>query len=254
MAPSASTEDRGQSELVGFVLIFSVVVMTIALVGMTGFIGLNSAQDFQRTINAEQGFTTLADDIERVAGGEAPSRSTEVRIADGRLAMEDSRTKFILDEDVGFQTYTLEYDSESGTTIDYRHGALIRSDDGESVMIREPGFVLTDEEIIIPMVDLDQSGAATVGGTTSVDIRSHDGGTEVIAISEPEFESITIEIDTAHPDVWAAYFEQFEVDGPVNTVDIVDHPDEDHDQVDVEIDTDGTPVSITRHTVDIEFR
>jgi hypothetical protein len=243
--------DRGQSELVGFVLIFGVVVLTIALIGLTGFTGLDSAQDFQRTTNAEQAFTALADNVEDVARGRAPSRRTEVRIADASLSLEPSETNITVEYSNGtssnatVRTAPIVYDSGSGTTITYRSGAIIREDEGNAVLLREPNVVLTNESVILPSISTSQPSGGKVGGTTAVDIRTQTGGVDLLVTNE-SVDEISLNITTPRAEAWERYFDQF--DDSLVTV------QRNENSVEVTIDTRNVDrVYVTVHRVDVSF-
>lgn len=202
--------DRGQSELLGYLMIFSVVVLTISLVGTTGFVGLNNAQDFQRTTNAEHGFTALASNVDDVVRRGAPSRETEIGLADASLSL-DQRTTITVTIDNGthenttVETHSIVYDSGSGTTITYSSGALFRQDGENSVMFRQPNFVLTNETAILPIVDTSPTGDGTVGGTTGVAVETRSAGTDVLV--DDDVENVTIEVTSPHAEAWYRYLD-----------------------------------------------
>lgn len=248
-------DDRGQSELLGFLLIFTVVVLTIALVSATGFVGFNSAQDYQRTANAEGAFTVLANNVDDVVRAGAPSRTTEIRIADASLSLEEETTNISvtvdgepLDLDGAAATGSIVYDSGTDTTITYRSGALIRQDDESSLLFREPDFVVTEEELILPVIRTSSETPSTIGGTSSVDVRTRGGETDVVAENDSVDDNVTIELTTPHVDAWTRYFEQFEDGGPVTNV----TPDFDENRVEVEIETERLYVTV--HWVDVTLR
>lgn len=248
-------ELRGQSELLGFLLIFAAVVLTIALVTTTGFVGFENAQNFQRTSSAEGAFTALASNVDDVVHAGAPSRATEIGIVDASLSLEeeDSSIEIALDgetldlEENG-STRSIVYDSGTDTTITYRSGALIREDDGSSLLFREPDFVITEEEVILPVIRLSSESAGRIGGTSAVDVRTRGDGTAVLAESKPVTDNVTIVFETPHVDAWKRYFEQFEEEGPVADVD----PDFDGNSVEVEIETERLSVTVNR--VSTSFR
>ncbi len=247
-------DSRGQSELLGFLLIFAVVVLTIALVSATGFVGFNNAQDYQRTSNAEGAFTVLAGNIDDVTRAGAPSRATEIRITDASLSLETEASSIglTLDGDPieieeGDGTGSIVYDSGTDTTITYRSGALLREDDGSSLLFREPNFVITEEEVILPVVHLSSEDRHEIGGTSNVDVRIHDGGTDVLVEKKPVNDNVTIVFTTPHVDAWTRYFEQFE-EGPVTNIE----PDFDQDSIEVKIETERLSVIVNR--VDVTLR
>lgn len=239
---------RGQSELVGFLLIFSVVVLTIAIVGMTGFAGLDSARDFQRTANAEQAFIGLATNIDDVVREGAPSRATEIRIADASLSLQPANTTITITHENGtsntttVEPHSIVYDSQTGTSLSYRSGAVIRRDGESAVLVREPGFVLTDDEVILPVVNASPERGGTVGGSTAVTVVTRTDGTRLIALGRSA-SNVTLRVSSRHAEVWERYFAGFEGDGPVVTV------TRDGDTVAVTIATDRVYVVVHRIAV-----
>lgn len=235
----------------GFLLVFSVVVLTIALVGLTGFVGLDGAKDYQRSTNAEQAFTGLADNVDDVIRAGVPSRSTEVRIADGRLSLEPSETRINITALKGNTTNMtvasapIVYDSGDGTTVTYRSGALVRRDGDAAVMFRDPGFVLTGERVILPIVDTTQAGGGPVGGSSAVEVRTSNAGTHLVAWDRP-VASVTLNMTTPNAGAWERYFEAAGGDGPVTNV------ERDGDSIEVTLEPDRATVTV--HQVDVTFR
>lgn len=205
-----SETDRGQSELVGYFLIFSVVVLTILLVGATGLVGLNNAQDFQRTTSAQQGFSALANDVDDVVRRGAPSRTTEISLADASLSLEQTtnitvRTDNESVENTTVQLHSLVYDSGSGTQIVYTSGALLRVDEGNSVMFREPNFLLGNDTVIIPAVTLSPGETDSVGGDTAVSVETSDAGTDVVGAGDVD--TVTVEVTSPRAAAWYRYLD-----------------------------------------------
>lgn len=209
--------DRGQSELLGFVLVFGVVILSIVLLGATGFVGLDNARDFQRTTNAEQAFTALADDVDEVASRGAPSRTTEVRVDDASLAVAEPTTIRVEVTDTAngttlvdrtVETRPIVYDSGSGTRIAYASGALIRQDGENGLVFREPRVVLTGETVILPLVATSPAGTERVGGTSAVAVGTRRTGSDVIAASDDAADlSVTLELTSPRVGAWEAYLD-----------------------------------------------
>lgn len=229
--------DRGQSELLGYFLIFSVVILTILLVGATGLAGLENAEDFQRTTNVEQGFIAFASDVDDVADGGAPARSTTVGLADARLSV-DRRTTITVrvdngtTENVTVEPYSLVYESGSDTSIVYTSGALVRADDGSPVLVRQPSAALSNDTLILPIVSLSPTGNETVGGTTDVAIETRHAGTDVLTADDVD--TVTIEVTSPYVDAWYRYLDdEGSCDPPDNgTVECQFAPDRVHVTVD----------------------
>lgn len=76
-------DNRAVSEVVGFVLTFSLVTMAIAIVFTAGFGGLQDTQQAEQVNNVERAFDVLDTNVQEVQRQEAPSRATEMRLSGG---------------------------------------------------------------------------------------------------------------------------------------------------------------------------
>jgi len=237
-----SEADRGQSELVGYFLIFNVVILTVLLVGATGLVGLNNAQDFQRTTSAQQGFSALANDVDDVVRRGAPSRTTEIGLADVSLSFEQQTDITVRTDNGSIENRTVElhslvYDSGSETRIVYSSGALLRADGGSSVMYREPNFLLDNDAVIVPLVTLSPNNN-TVGGDSAVAIETRDAGTDVVGAGDVD--TVTVEVTSPRTTAWYRYLD-----------DEADCDPPDSGTVTCRIDADRVSVTVDR--VDVRF-
>ena len=199
--------DRAQSELLGFVLVFGIILTTLLLVSVAGYGGYQSAQEHQRTTNVQPAFELLSKNVDDVVHRGAPSRATELKLADATLSMEESLE--ITVEGEGFShtqtAHSIVYDSGSGTEITYTGGMLVRSDEGNAVVFGEPNFVLSEEAVILPLVDAYPEGTDTVGGSKTVLIETRHAGSETVV--ENGSGQVTIEVTSSNPDAWNEYLE-----------------------------------------------
>lgn len=204
--------DRGQSEVLGFVFIFGIVILAIGLVVTTGYVGLQNAQDFERTNNAERAFDVLADNVDDVTQRGAPSRATELRLSDARLSTGEPVTITVSGERVSNSeeefTYTetihpIVYDSGTGTEITYTNGALLRQDDGSGVMIRDPNFVLGDDVVVVPVVRTYPADDESIGvsGQSTVLVRTSHSDSDLHHETDGEYH-VTIEVISPRADTW----------------------------------------------------
>lgn len=237
--------DRAQSEPIGFLLIFGIVILTILLVGATGYVGLDNAKDFQRTTNAEQAFTALAENVDDIARHGAPRRTTEIRLAGASLSVEGTEkiNVTVEGETRSIETQPIVYDTGSGTAITYASGALIREDGGNGVMIRQPGFRLTTDVVILPIVVTSPLEVERVGGTSKVEVGTRRSGTEVVNATDNLANStVVVQVTSPRVETWKQYFDEetdANCDDPVGN------------SVTCEIDTQRAYVSI--EYVEVEF-
>lgn len=210
---------RAVSELVGFVLIFAVVLLTIALVGMTDVTGLDNAREYHTTTNAEQAFTMLSLAIDDVTSEGVPSRETELRLSEATLAGNGQADEFAITVENGtaamthvVETTPIVYETDAGTTITYSNGLLVREEAnsvGEATIFDQPDFVIDEETVIVPLIETSINGDERVGGTTAVGVHTASEQREVLVRDEDsDGITVTIAVRSERVDVWQDYLDE----------------------------------------------
>lgn len=217
--PSLADDDRGVSDVVGYILVFSVITITIGTVFAVGITGVEDRREAERVANVERAFDVLDDNLRDVQRYDDPNRATEVRLAGGTLSVSEATRVRLANtsdpDDVENRTLaewtsrTVTY-RDGDTTIAYDAGALVRGDGDGSVMLSEPRFVAAEGRTTIPVVGLVRGvGEDRVAG---------DGTVQITAAADPNADSETARFDAAggeplylwvetdHPDAWARYF------------------------------------------------
>ncbi|WP_416841594.1 hypothetical protein [Haloferax sp. DFSO52] len=207
------TDTRGSSELLSFVLVFALVITTVALVFALGYPALLHVQDVERSTNAERSMTTVADTVTELTVRGVPSRATEVKLSEASLSFGDPVTVTVKNESGGvLATETLRplvYDGSDGTRITYVGGAVFREQaDGGFVVVRDPEVVASEFDDTVVLVPVTKAASSTdsVAGQTDVLIRLERGATRTNTTSggvEVSLVSPSPEMATA----WRAYFE-----------------------------------------------
>lgn len=208
-------DDRGASEVLGYVLVISLVTMTISVVLVLGLGGLESSQEAERVNNMERAFDVLAHNVEEATQRGAPSRATEIRLADGSIEYDEPVIMNVTQDgdliaNISIATEPLVYESGTDTQIIYEAGAVIRAENNHSVMIRGPPFIIESDHVLI-------NGIRTrplSGSPTAID-RS---GTALIrkdylgsSVGTAEGGVINVSVTTPRPDAWERYFEDQEL-------------------------------------------
>ncbi|WP_122088267.1 DUF7289 family protein [Halalkalicoccus subterraneus] len=200
--------DRGVSEMVGFVLIFALVVTTLGVVYTAGTASLTDARDAERVNNAERAFDVLADDVEAITRRNAPSRATAVSLADAGLRVErgEEIRVSVGGEVVDAASGRLVYDSGTGSDVLYRNGAVLRGEGAGGSMAHRPSFVIGEERLVVRLVELYDVDATAVSGDRTVLVRAERIGTMQYSYSSIE-QPVTIAVETEHERAWTEYFE-----------------------------------------------
>ncbi len=198
--------ERAQSDVLGFVFVFAIVVATIGLAFTAGFSGLQDARDVERVNNAERAFEVLKDDLEDMIDRGAPSRATEIGLAGGSLSIGDPVTIHVSEANGSFSTARtidpLVYDSSTGTEIVYAGGAILRQQRGGGTVTQPPGFLLSTERTVIPVVQTRGTGSGSVGGGTTVLVRTAVSRRNVLYATEDAPVRLWVNITTPRADAW----------------------------------------------------
>lgn len=215
-------DDRAVSEVVGFVLVFSLVVMTVGVVYVSGFSGLENARDAERIGNAERAFDVLADNMADIYRNDAPSRKTSMNLAGSELKLGESTTFTVTVQDITDGGSPIVYEADSrplvysaigaDTEIVYEGGAVVRTNGQGGVMLNDPPVLVTDNQVLVSYVVLASAGGSqSVSGDSTVLVRGEKQGRGVlIADDDPSAKEVTFTIETtdARATLWEEYLER----------------------------------------------
>ena len=210
--------DRAVSDVLGFVLVFSLVVSTLGVVYVAGFGGLEDARDAERINNAERAFDVLGDNVADIYHDGVPSRKTEIKLADAQLALEAPTMITVTVEDITdgsgnrivyeASTRPLVFSSGGSSEIVYENGAVIRTDRGGSILRQRPPMLIREDRTVVGYVVLSPAGGAStsVGGDATVLVRTVRSGQSVLVRdqSDPKV-TLTIETASERAAVWERY-------------------------------------------------
>lgn len=234
--------DRGVSDVLGYALVFALIVSMVGLVYTTGIGGLTDVRESEKLTNAERAFDVLDANIADLTRGTAQTRGTEIKLQDATLDFGDPVTINVSVEGEGSFEGEMRpiyfASSREGSRIVASNGAVFRQDRGGSVMRSEPNFQF-GEKTVVPMVvtrtrDTGRSGSGRVLVRTTVADRS-------VVHLPANGSNVTVTVNSTRADAWADYLST-ETDG---TCDV------DGDEVSCAVDTNEVYVQIVR--VDISL-
>lgn len=200
-------DERGISEVLGYSLIFGLILISITAVSVGGIDSLRSVRDAEQLNNAERAFEVLADNTADIYKQDAPSRATEFSVGGATLF---SGTNTTIEFSAGgstlrsFTVTPLVFRSGQGNQVVYEAGAIFRTRRDAGSVAKEP-----------PM---DWSGAPallTIVGTFARNTQSV-AGTDVIARMKTRHREVafdgttpidTIRIESERADLWLRYLE-----------------------------------------------
>ncbi|AFZ71762.1 DUF7289 family protein [Natronobacterium gregoryi] len=187
-------DDRAVSEVVAFVLVFGVILTSVALLSVTGFQAMDGYQEAEQVANAERAMDALTEnvnDVLRYDGidrrhGEltlregtvtAGSSGTVVNVSVGGDPIGDDKPfSEIATEDGAFDVGEFAYHYES-ETIAYEAGGLVRADDTGSVLLEDPLLTCRDDTAVVTLAVVDSQNRS---------IQSHDGLGVTVVETDPD--------------------------------------------------------------------
>jgi len=219
-----STHDRAVSDLVGFILSFSLILLSVSVVYTGGFAAINDQQEAEQIRNTERAISVLAENFDDIERGAAPTRAGELQLSGGTLSVNRSgRFTVLVGVDNGtapetVRTGALSY-THRGTDISYENGAVLRTDEEYGFMSREPTITCQDDKAVVSLVEIYPRGNLTSVSTDgSVLVTVEKQGTalyypsrenKTVVNRADEAHSVTIRIDESrHQDAWERWFDE----------------------------------------------
>ena len=140
------SDDRGASEVVGYVIIFSIVIFSVLLLTASGTTTLEDIRDDEQAENAERAFDIVADNMAEIYERDSPSRATEIDVKRSQLFYGNYTTITLellesgtVKESFEGQLRPIVLRSSSSTDLIYEGGAVFRIDqEGGSRTIDPP--------------------------------------------------------------------------------------------------------------------
>jgi hypothetical protein len=207
---SLAADDRGVSEVIGYVLVVSLVITTVGVVSVSGIGVLQDAREAEQIENAKRAFDLLADNMEDVYREGAPSRSTEIQLGSAQLVAQQTTTINVswvnsTSDQVfrQFSTTSITYRGDGDQRLIYDAGAVFRLSrpDGPGAVLREPPFVVTGERAVVTVPRLRTAGTTAVSGSTAL-IRASRASQTVYTRTTQNNDRIWLNITSPHWRAW----------------------------------------------------
>ncbi|HIJ06388.1 hypothetical protein [Methanocalculus sp.] len=173
--------DEGVSEAIGFILIFSIVVIGIAIVVMYGFPLLVAGQGSADMRNMEQTMIVLQNDLKSISYKMVPYKETALQVQGGMLFVTGDSGSFevlvngtsVYESSVGQIRYVSDLDR---TRITIENGAVLtRPGRGAgSAMIAEPRWYYDDHEdiLILSFIEIETERERALSGVGRIEMKS----------------------------------------------------------------------------------
>ena len=172
--------NRAASEVIGYVIIFGIVMLSIGMIYAVGFPVLRSSTDATQFQSIEYGFLILQTDLFKVALDQAPVRTTKLGTSEGGSLRSDpdacNLTIEIIHSGGTVVNHTItmgniEFNSRVGS-VACENGAVVVKYQAGAVMRSKPRmFNSTDQgDILFSLVKINDSFSSRGGGITQITI------------------------------------------------------------------------------------
>ncbi len=204
-----SSEDA-VSEVVDFVTILGLLVLSIGIIGVAGYPIVKNAQEANHIENTKQSFIVLANNINKVVIGQAPSQSVELKMYGGSLSVTGNSSIKINATNSTNQNITLvdrqmrSIESTVGETyVAYEGtGVWAKYPNGNTILVSKPLITNQSNVLVIPIVTIGGSSSAGGSGMSRVTAKGVPG-----VVFYKNVSNITVTINNStYSKGWENYF------------------------------------------------
>jgi hypothetical protein len=211
--PDGSPE-RAVSEVLGYIFVFSLILLTISVVSVGGYSVLEDARDNEQNSNAERALDVLANNIADLYARGAPSRATEISLEESQLFVGDPIT-FEVSVDDGISTTSVQREIDpivfrgaANTDFVYEAGAVFREQQDGGVTLRNPPLSVNSERMVFALVRTNSSNQLSLSGSTIL-VRTRATTREVAVRSTGTAHDVTFTVtDSPRQSTWRQYFQR----------------------------------------------
>ncbi|MCZ7381300.1 MAG: hypothetical protein O8C64_06990 [Candidatus Methanoperedens sp.] len=170
------SSDDAVSEVVDFVTILGLLVLSIGIIGVAGYPIVKNAQEANHIENTKQSFIVLANNVNKVVIGQAPSQSVELKMYGGSLSATGSSSINITANSTNITTGNIErivladrqmrsIESTVGDTyVAYEGtGVWAKYPNGNTILVSKPLITNQSNVLVIPIVTI--GGISSTGGS-----------------------------------------------------------------------------------------
>jgi hypothetical protein len=209
------------AEVLDYVTMVGILMLSFSLIGLVGYPALKNAQEARYIENTRQSFVVLADNINKVATGQAPSHGGVIKMYGGTLSVTGSSTIQVNATNSSGQIITLEGPTEM-RSIENSIGDTVVAYEGTGVWVKYPtGYVQNaykplitnrSDMLIIPVVYINGFPAKSGTDMSKItvcqqEIPSEEGGCGQPSITHwINVSNVTVIITGDYTSGWQDYF------------------------------------------------
>jgi len=200
--------DRAVSDVLGYILIFSLILSSVALVTVAGYNSLNSVRDAERFDNAEKVFEVFDANVDAHMESQIDGRATELRLADAGIDFGDPVTLNVTVDGAGYNRTTVDplvYTQSADRKIRYSGGATIRQNRGYSQLIDGAPFRFSNTTVLTLVETRGRTNG--ISGSGRVLVRSEYVSQSIHGYTDPGEYTVTVNVTTSKTTAWKNWLE-----------------------------------------------
>jgi hypothetical protein len=210
---------RGASEILGFVILFSLIVTATGLAFTAGFDSLEGAQNDQQNENAEEAFLRIATKFQQIGANGAPLRAGDLSVAPAGLStgreVEVTVTVHLPsgDETRTFEVGSLSY-SLDDTAVAYEANAVFRRDGDGVAVLSPPPMACDPDRTVVSFTALNAVGPTSIAAESVTVVGRHEDTSLWFPFnrsgtgSADNATGLSVDVDSSNGDGWTRYFER----------------------------------------------
>lgn len=206
------------SEVLSFILTFSILTMLIGILYSAGFVSLTELQTGNQMQNAEGVFFAISDSFTDLQEGQAPKRagSLDLDVGASLTVVNESQLDVTVNGrgySTSLVTRSLDYRLED-RAVSYETGAVFRSNGDQSTMVKEPAGIFcspsSNASVVSVVTLVAPDGASVAAGTAT--ITGVKRSTELVFPEDPDaaspIENVTIDVASPREAAWERYLQE----------------------------------------------
>lgn len=204
-------KDKGVSEVVGYLLVFSIVVTIVSVVYAAGMPVVEKTKDTSAVQSMETVFLTLQSNMKKVALAQSPVRTMKLNLIKGSVSANETAgdiTVTVGGNDQTIQFGNIEYTLGTRKIV-YENGAVIESTSGGSIIASDPPIFFTNDsgnaQVFISVINVSGTFSAG-GGVAEMKMGPYNAtrDTYVYNSSSP-VNSVNISIESSYAHAWSLF-------------------------------------------------
>lgn len=233
-----SSANRGVSDVIGYVMTFSVLIASVGLVTSVGFEQLEEMRTNEQLSNAERAFRLMERNLDQIQQSQAPVRASEIDLHAGSITTNTTGADAVVtiqrsSEPTNPVTRTIDLNDiryeVNDRVVAYESGSVFYSDENSNDVLEDgPEMICTDDTAVLSFVTLqsETEGQYLTGGTVGITARLND--TDLVypmnrtgSDSVGDSESVRVEFQSRYDEAWNVFFDRLsegwtQISGPPN--------------------------------------